>query len=130
MGVGNERTDSLASTRVKTNSPAAVQKAVLAVFQEQGFNLLSQTSRSATFSKPGGRSADATWSTIGNPNPVMIRPTVAWRASGDAEMLVTCQVEVAQQSTVFGETVRQPTWLGSSAYNALLKDVKRRVEDR
>ena len=130
MGVGNERTDSLASTRVKTNSPAAVQKAVLAVFQEQGFNLLSQTSRSATFSKPGGRSGDATWSTIGNPNPVMIRPTVAWRASGDTEMFITCQVEVAQQSTVYGETVRQPTWLGSSAYNALLKDVKRRVENR
>ena len=128
MGVGNEKSDSLASTLVKTNSPAAVQKAVLAVFQEQGFIVLSQTSRAVTFSKPGGRSADAAWSTIGNPNPVMIRPTVAWRESGGTEMFVTCQVEVAQQSTVFGETARQPTWLGSSAYNALLKDVKRRVE--
>lgn len=130
MGVGNERANSLASTRVKTNSSAAVEKAVLAVFQDEGFRVRSQSSRSVTFSKPGGSSAAAAWSTIGNPNPVMIRPTVAWRASGDAEMLVTCQVEVAQQSTVFGETVRQPTWLGSSAYNALLKDVKRRVEDR
>ena len=83
---------------------------------------------SATFSKVGGPSADATWSTIGNPNPVMIRPYVAWRASSATEMFVTCDVEVAQESTVFGENTRQPTWLGSSAYNSLLKDVKRRVE--
>ena len=128
MGVGNERSDSPASTRVKTNSSAAVKQAVLSVFQEQGFRLLSQTSQSATFSKVGGRSADATWSTIGNPNPVMIRPYVAWRASSATEMFVTCDVEVAQESTVFGENTRQPTWLGSSAYNSLLKDVKRRVE--
>jgi hypothetical protein len=120
--------DNLASTSVKTHSPADVRPAVLDVFREQGFNVLSEGSQSVTFSKPGGRSADLAWSTTANQNPVMIRPTVRWRAAGSGEMLVTCQVEVAQQSTVYGETVRQPYLMGKSAYNGMLKDVKRRVE--
>lgn len=128
MGVGGGGVDNLASTRVKTNSSAVVQQAVLAVFRAQGFNVLSQGSQSITFSKPGGRSAEIAWTTTANPNPVMIRPIVRWQASGDGEMLVTCQVEIAQESTVFGETVRQPLLMGKSAYNGMLRDVKRRVE--
>ena len=128
VGVGEGRVDNLASTSVKTNSSGAVRQAVLDVFQEQGFSMLSQGSQSITFTKPGGRSADLAWSTTANPNPVMIRPTVRWRAAGSGEMLVSCQVEVAQQSTVYGETVRQPLMMGKSAYNGMLKDVKRRVE--
>ena len=128
MGVGGGGVDNLASTRVKTNSSAVVQQAVLAVFRAQGFNVLSQGSQSITFSKPGGRSAEIAWTTTANPNPVMIRPIVRWQVSGDGEMLVTCQVEIAQESTVFGETVRQPLLMGKSAYNGLLRDVKRRVE--
>lgn len=41
---------------------------------------------------------------------------------------VTCQVEITQQSTVFGEDVRQPVLMGKAAYNSMLRDVKRRVE--
>ena len=128
MGVGGGGVDNLASTRVKTSSSSAVNEAVLAVFQEQGFKVLSQGAQSVTFSKPGGRSADLAWSTINNPNPVMIRPTVRWQGAGPAEMTVTCQVEITQQSTVFGEDVRQPYLMGKAAYNGMLSDVRRRVE--
>jgi hypothetical protein len=128
VGVGSGGVDNLASTRVKTNSSSAVNKAVLAVFQAQGFNVLTQSSQSITFSKPGGRSADLAWSTINNPNPVMIRPTVRWQGAGTAEMSVTCQVEITQQSTAFGEDVRQPFLMGKAAYDGMLRDVKRRVE--
>jgi hypothetical protein len=128
VGVGDGGVDNLASTRVKTNSPAAVQQAVLDVFRAEGFNVLSQGSQSITFSKPGGRSAELAWSTTANSNPVMIRPIVRWRTSGSGEMLVTCQVEIAQESTVYGETVRQPFLMGKSAYNGMLRDVKSRVE--
>ncbi|MFK7849546.1 MAG: hypothetical protein AB8D78_01095 [Akkermansiaceae bacterium] len=128
VGIGSGGVENLASTRVKTNSSSAVERAVLDVFQDQGFSVISKGSQSVSFSKRGGRSADIAWSTMNNPNPVMIRPTVGWRASSEGEMLVTCQVEVAQQSTVYGETVRQPLMVGKAAYNGMLKDVKRRVE--
>lgn len=99
-----------------------------AVFQEQGFAVMSRNSNSITFTKPGGRTADVTWSTLGNPNPVMIRPTVSWQSAGSGQMLVACQVQVAQQSTTFGETVRQPALIGKFAYDGMLRDAKRRVE--
>jgi hypothetical protein len=81
-----------------------------------------------TFQKRGGRSAEIAWTTIDNPNPVMIRPTVRWRSTGSSEYTVTCQVEVAQQSTVDGEIVREPMMMGKSAYNGMLREVKQRVE--
>ena len=128
VGVGSGAVDNLASTRVKTNSSDAVNKAVLTVFHEKGFKILSQRSQSIIFIKAGGRSADIAWSTINNPNPVMIRPTVAWRSTGTGEMILTCQVDVVQRDTSFGETVRQPIMMGKSAYGGMLNDVKRRVE--
>ena len=127
VGVGSSGVDSLASTRIRTTSSSAVNRAVLEVFKGQGFEVYSKSSQSITFSKAGGRSADIAWSTTANPNPVMIRPTVSWSSSGGVT-LVTCEVEVAQQSTVFGETVRQPLLVGKSAYNRLLGDVKGKVE--
>lgn len=127
VGVGSGAVDNTASTQVKTQSPAAVRKAVLEVFGAQGFNVRSESANSITFSKIGGRSADIAWSTVGNSNPVKIRPTVTWRPSG-REMWVGCRVEVAQQSTVYGETVRQPLAMGKAAYNSMLRDVKRKVE--
>jgi hypothetical protein len=129
VGVGGGGgADNLASTRVKTDSSSAVREAVLDVFRNEGFNVLSQASQSVTFSKRGGRSAEIAWTTTGNPNPVMIRPTVRWGSGGTGSMHVTCQVEVAQISTAYGETVRQPLLVGKSAYNGMLRDVKRRVE--
>jgi hypothetical protein len=53
---------------------------------------------------------------------------VRWRSTGSSEFTVTCQVEVAQQSTVDGEIVREPMMMGKSAYNGMLRDVKQRVE--
>lgn len=128
VGVGGGAVDNLASTRVRTDSSEAVKKAVLTVFQQQGFKVHSQSPQSITFIKAGGRSADIAWSTINNPNPVMIRPTVAWRRTGDSEMFLTCRVEVVQRSTSFGETVRQPIMVGKSSYSRMLRDVRRRVE--
>ena len=120
--------DNIASTKVKTSSSSTVNKAVLNVFQGQGFKVISRSSQSITFIKAGGRSTDIAWTTINNPNPVMIRPTVAWRSSGSAEMVLTCQVDVVQKDTSFGETVRQPVLMGKAAYGGMLKDVKRQVE--
>ena len=129
VGVGGSGADNLASTRVKTNSSTAVQRAVIDVFQRQGFDVLSRGNQSVEFSKRGGRSAEIAWTTTANPNPVMIRPTVRWRAGHPGEMYLTCQVEVAQESTVYGETVRKPLLVGKAAYNGMLKDVKRQVEN-
>ncbi|MBC8126865.1 MAG: hypothetical protein H8M99_06945 [Gloeobacteraceae cyanobacterium ES-bin-144] len=128
VGVGDNGVDNLASTRVKASSQELLSSAVMGVFQGEGFAVLSRTSQSITFTKQGGRSADVMWKTLGNSNPVMIRPTVSWRPSGAGEYWLGCQVEVAQESTVFGETVRQPMMVGKSAYNDLLRQVKRRVE--
>jgi hypothetical protein len=120
--------DNLASTTVRTDSSEAIRQAVLAVFKEQDFAIHSQGPETITFSKRGGRTAEMAWTTVGNPNPVMIRPTVRWRRTGSAEFTVTCRVEVAQESTVRGETVREPMMMGRSAYGSMLRDVKRRVE--
>ena len=118
----------LASTTIRTTSSDAVRRSVISVFQAQEFSVLSQSPGMITFQKRGGRSAEIAWTTIDNPNPVMIRPTVRWRSTGSSEFTVTCQVEVAQQSTVDGEIVREPMMMGKSAYNGMLRDVKLRVE--
>lgn len=128
VGVGGGGVDNLASTKVKTASSDGVRRAVLAAFQADGFSVLSQSPGLITFQKQGGRSAEIAWTTIDNPNPVMIRPTVRWRSTGSSEFTVTCQVEISQLSTVSGETVREPMMMGKSAYNSLLRDVKARAE--
>lgn len=128
VGVGGGGVDSLASTKMRTDSPDAIRLAVRSVFEADEFSLLSQGPDSITFTKRGGRSAEIAWTTIGNPNPVMIRPTVRWRKSGGSEFTVTCRVEVAQLSTVSGEIVREPMVVGSSAYGRMLRDAKRKVE--
>lgn len=127
VGVGSGM-DYLAATHVRTTSASAVRSAVLTVFREEGFTLVSRDSESATFVKDGGRGAAIAWSTIDNSNPVLIRPTVTWRESGKGEFWVGCEVQVTQQSTVSGETVRQPLVVGKSAYHGLLQKVKRAVE--
>lgn len=129
VGVGSGAVDSLASTRVRTDSPEAIRQAVLAVFKAEGFAVHSQGPDMITFSIRGGRTAEMAWTTIGNPNPVMIRPTVRWRKTGDSQFTVTCRVEVVQQSTVRGETIREPMMMGKSAYNRMLREVRRRVEN-
>jgi hypothetical protein len=58
----------------------------------------------------------------------MIRPTVRWRQTGNSEFTVTCRVEIVQQSTVRGEIVREPMMMGTSAYNRMLRQVRRQVE--
>jgi hypothetical protein len=129
VGVGDSpAVDGLASTQIQTSSLSAVNSAVIAVFKEQGFSPISQSERSVTFSKRGGRSADIMWTTINNPNPVMIHPTVSWRLDGSGKVWVGCRVEVAQKSTAFGETTRQPMLVGKSAYHELLQKVKQQVE--
>jgi hypothetical protein len=128
VGVGGGGVDSLASTRVRATSPEPVRRAVVEVFRAQDFTVLEQGADRITFQKRGGRSAEIAWTTIDNPNPVMIRPTVRWRKSGTGEFTVACEVEVAQQSTVAGETVRRPMVVGKSAYQGMLREVKQRVE--
>ena len=120
--------ENLASTQIKTSSTSAVRSAVLDVFGADGFTMTSQTSESVSFTKAGGRSADAAWGDLMNPNPVMVNPTVRWRASGTGKVWVGCQVEISQQSTVFGEKTKQPLLMGKSAYSGMLRKVKKRVE--
>lgn len=128
VGVGSGAVDNMATTRIRTDSPDAIRQAVRAVFEADEFSVVSQGPDSITFIKRGGRSADIAWTTVGNPNPVMIRPTVRWRKTGTSEFNVTCRVEIVQQSTVRGEIVREPTMMGASAYNRMLRQVKRQVE--
>jgi hypothetical protein len=92
--------------------------------------VISSEGESYVFSKKGGRSADIMWTTMANPNPVMIRPIVKWQPSGFDEILVTCQVQIVQQSNVQGSVVRQPLLMGKSAYGKLLKDVRNRAEGK
>lgn len=128
VGVGGGGVDNLASTRIRTDSSDAIRQSVLDVFKADQFSVQSQGSESITFIKRGGRSAEIAWTTVGNPNPVMIRPTVQWRQTGKSEFTVTCRVEVVQQSTVRGEIVREPMMMGSSAYGRMLRQVRRQVE--
>jgi hypothetical protein len=128
VGGGGIGVDNLASTRIRTDSPEAIRKASLGVFEARGFSFHSEGPESITFSKLGGRTAEIAWTTTGNPNPVMIRPTVRWRRTGNSEFTVTCRVEIVQQSTVRGEIIRQPMLMGKSAYNSMLRDVRRQVE--
>ncbi len=128
VGVGSGGMDKLASTRIRTDSSDAIRRAVLEVFKADEFSVHSQGLETITFSKRGGRSAELAWTTISNPNPVMIRPTVRWRKTGSSEFTVTCRVEIVQESTVRGEIVREPVMMGASAYRRMLRDVRRRVE--
>lgn len=128
VGVGGDRATYLATTRIRTDSEAAVRQAVEEVFRADGFAVDSRTGRSISFSKVGGRSAEIAWTTVGNPNPVMIRPTVSWRPDGPGAVWVGVRVEITQQSTAFGETVRRPIMTGRSAYSGLLRQVRVRVE--
>jgi hypothetical protein len=128
VGVGSGGVDNLASTRIRTDSSDAIRRAVLVVFKADEFSVHSQGPETITFSKRGGRSAEIAWTTISNPNPVMIRPTVRWRKTGSSEFTVTCRVEIVQQSTVRGEIVREPLMMGTSAYGRMLREVRRQVE--
>ena len=128
VGVGSGGVDNLASTRIRTDSSDAIRRAVLVVFKADEFSVHSQGPETITFSKRGGRSAEIAWTTISNPNPVMIRPTVRWRKTGSSEFTVTCRVEIVQQSTVRGEIVREPMMMGTSAYGRMLREVRRQVE--
>jgi len=128
VGVGSGGVDNLASTRIRTDSSDAIRRSVLEVFKADEFSVHSQGPETITFSKRGGRSAEIAWTTISNPNPVMIRPTVRWRKTGNSEFTVTCRVEIVQQSTVSGEIVRQPLMMGTSAYSRMLREVRRQVE--
>ncbi len=128
VGVGSGAVDNLATTRIRTDSSDAIRQSVLAVFKADEFSVHSQGAETITFIKHGGRSTDIAWTTVGNPNPVMIRPTVRWRQTGDSEFTVTCRVEIVQQSTVRGEIVREPMMMGTSAYNRMLRQVRRQVE--
>lgn len=118
----------LASAKVSTHSSAAIEKAVLWAFREKGFRVSSRGPQTIGFVKSGGRGAEWAWSTIDNPNPVTIHPTVSWQRTGDGEFRVVCQVDIAQQSTAFGETTRQPQILGKLTYYRLLQEVKQDVE--
>lgn len=128
VGVGGRGANDLASIRIRTTSSRAVESAVLEVFRAEGFTVASRLSQSIVFTIPGGRRSEIMWSTINNPNPVMIRATVTWRPDGSAFYWVGCQVQVTQKNTAFGETVRQPRLVGMSAYNDLLRKIRRRVE--
>ena len=128
VGVGGSGRDSLATVTVKHTSPASVRPVTIAVFREEGFSVISEGANSLGFEKQGGRSAEVAWKTVGNSNPVMIRPTVSWSQVGADQIRLMCDVEVAQESTVYGETVRHPMLAGKSAYSGLLREIKRRAE--
>jgi hypothetical protein len=127
MGVGPARKGEYSSVLIRSSDEPAVRQAVNAVFTEAGFIPDGTTSRSMSFRKRGNRSAEVAWSTLANPNPVWIRPTVTLFRTNDGFRL-TCDAYVTQARTTFGEEVRQPLVAGRTGYQRMLNDVRKRVE--
>ena len=65
--------------------------------------------------------------TVIEKNPVYIRPTVDIVPMSSGFRL-GCRVFVTQQSTAFGETVRQPLAAGRAGYQRMLNDIRKRAE--
>lgn len=126
-GVGSPRAGEFAAVMVRSDNEPIVRQAIRAVFTDAGFQYDVSTASSLEFRKRGNRSAEIAWTTINNPNPVWIRPSVGISRTGDGFRL-TCDVYVTQASTTWGETVRQPLLAGRSGYQRLLNDVRKRVE--
>jgi len=128
VGVGGNEGALVSTTVTRNATDARIREAAVSVFTRDGFSRAGDATGSVSFVKQGGRSAEVAWKTLGNDNPVMIRPTVRWRLLGGGEAKLMCDVEITQASTAYGETARQPLLAGKSAYSGLLRQVKSRVE--
>ncbi len=116
-----------AGTTINSRNQALIQRETRAVFAAKGFSYSGGTATVLRFSKQGSRSAQITWGTNLNGNPVYFRPEVRLQPLGDRTRL-SCEVFITQQSTVYGENVRQPFLGGRAGYNAMMSDIRQRVE--
>lgn len=127
VGLGSETSGNYASTQIKSSNLSLIRSTTTAVFRENGFDSSGGTSSALFFRKTGSRSAQIAWGSNLNDNPVMIEPEVKISPRG-AETLLVCNVFMVQQSTVYGENVKQPHLVGKSGYERLLSDIRKRVE--
>lgn len=116
-----------AGTTINSRDLDLIRREARAVFAEKGFTYSGGTSTLLRFSKRGNRSAQITWGSNLNSNPVFFRPEVSLQPLGDRTRL-SCQVFITQQSTVYGENVRQPFLGGRAGYNQMMGEIRRRVE--
>ena len=130
VGMGKKNT-AFATTDITNSSPTAVSNAIAAVFKEEGFATLSQTSKGFRFQKDGGESSKAiygSWLSGG----VMIEPVVKIEDLGNGNFTVNCDVYMREYKD--NQRMANDPWKlrknGKKAYNALLKDVKQRAEGR
>ena len=127
VGLGSETSGNYASTRVKSSNLSLIRSTTTAVFSEQGFSARGGKGSTLYFQKEGSRSAQITWGDNFNANPVMIEPEVQISPRG-AETLLLCNVYFVQQSTVYGENVKQPHLVGKAGYERMLSTIRKRVE--
>jgi len=127
VGLGSETSGNYASTRVKSSDLSLIRSTTTAVFNESGFSSRGGAGSTLYFQKVGSRSAQITWGDNLNGNPVMIEPEVQISPRG-AETLLLCNVYFVQQSTVYGENVKQPHLVGKSGYERMLSTIRKRVQ--
>ncbi len=127
VGLGNDTAGNYASTRIKSSNLSLIRSTTSAVFREAGFSSSGGTSSALFFQKMGSRSAQIAWGNNLNDNPVMIEPEVQISPRGP-ETLLVCNVYIVQQSTVYGDNVKQPHLVGKSGYERMLSQIRKRVE--
>ena len=127
VGLNSGHSSDYASTRIKSTDHALIRSTTIQGFQEAGFTVSPSKGSTLFFSKQGTRSAQIAWGSNLNGNPVFIRPEVVMQKQPTETRLV-CNVFITQQSTVYGEDVKQPHLVGKSGYERLMRDIRKRVE--
>jgi hypothetical protein len=128
VGLGPSGAGEYSGTTINSSNLPLIRKTTVAVFAEKGFRLDGSADYGTIrFVKPGTRSAQIAWGSNMNDNPVMVRPEVQITALGPKTQLV-CNVYMTQESTVYGENVKQPHLTGKAGYSSLLSTIRKRVE--
>ena len=128
VGLGPSGAGEYSGTTINSSNLPLIRKTTVDVFAEKGFRLDGSADYGTIrFVKPGTRSAQIAWGSNFNDNPVMVRPEVQITALGPKTQLV-CNVYMTQESTVYGENVKQPHLTGKAGYSSMLSTIRKRVE--
>lgn len=128
VGLGPSGAGEYSGTSINSSNMALIRKTTVAVFAEKGFRLDGSADYGTIrFVKAGTRSAQIAWGGNMNDNPVMVRPEVQITALGPKTQLV-CNVYMTQESTVYGDNVKQPHLTGKAGYSSMLSTIRSRVE--
>ncbi|MFC7339040.1 hypothetical protein ACFQY0_17735 [Haloferula chungangensis] len=128
VGLGPSGAGEYSGTTINSSNLALIRQTTVAVFAEKGFRLDGSADYGTIrFVKEGTRSAQIAWGSNMNDNPVMVRPEVQINSLGPKTQLI-CNVYMTQESTVYGENVKQPHLTGKAGYSSILSTIRKRVE--